>query len=71
MIFRPIRPVRVLGIRVQGLLGKRQGDLARSIGRVVGGHLVQHEDIVKALRGLDLWSNPPWPRRSTSCAHCP
>ena len=54
MIFRPIRPVRVLGIRVQGLLGKRQADLARSIGRVVGGHLVQHEDIVRAMRGLDL-----------------
>jgi uncharacterized membrane protein YheB (UPF0754 family) len=54
MIFRPIRPVRVLGVRVQGLLGKRQQDLARSIGRVVGGHLVQHEDIVQAMRGLDL-----------------
>ena len=54
MIFRPIRPVRVLGIRVLGLLGKRQADLARSIGRVVGGHLVQHEDIVRAMRGLDL-----------------
>lgn len=54
MIFRPIRPVNVLGVRVQGLLGKRQGDLAHSIGRVVGGHLVQHEDIVRALRGLDL-----------------
>jgi uncharacterized membrane protein YheB (UPF0754 family) len=54
MIFRPIRPVRVLGVRVQGLIGKRQGDLARSIGRVVGGHLVEHKDVLAAFAKIDL-----------------
>ena len=54
MIFRPIHPVRVLGFRVQGLMGRRQQDLARSIGRVVGSHLVQHEDIVRGMNKLDL-----------------
>jgi uncharacterized membrane protein YheB (UPF0754 family) len=54
MIFRPIRPVRVLGLRLQGLIGRRQQDLAASIGRVVGEHLVQHEDLARALAGVDL-----------------
>lgn len=54
MIFRPIRPVNVLGIRVQGLIGKRQKDLADRIGRVVGEHLVQHEDIVASFAKVDV-----------------
>ncbi len=54
MIFRPIRARRLLGLRVQGLIGRRQQDLAQAIGRVVGDHLVEHEDVVKALNKLDF-----------------
>lgn len=54
MIFRPLRPVRVLGLRVQGLVPRRQQELARAIGRVVGTHLVEHQDIVKSLDQFDL-----------------
>ena len=54
MIFRPIRERRILGIRVQGLIGKRQQELASAIGRVVGEHLVEHKDIVRALNKLDF-----------------
>jgi uncharacterized membrane protein YheB (UPF0754 family) len=54
MIFRPIRPVRILGIKIQGLIGRRQQDLAESIGRVVGAHLVEHKDIVRAMNKLDF-----------------
>ena len=54
MIFRPIRPVNVFGLKVQGLIGRRQRELARSIGDVVGDHLVQHEDIVRGFRDVDL-----------------
>lgn len=54
MIFRPIRPVNLLGLRVQGLMGRRQKELARSIGDVVGDHLVQHEDIVRGFKNVDL-----------------
>ncbi len=54
MIFRPIRPISFLGIRVQGLIGKRQHELAESIGRVVGDHLVQHKDIVGSLAQFDF-----------------
>jgi uncharacterized membrane protein YheB (UPF0754 family) len=56
MIFRPIRPVNVLGLKIQGLIGRRQGDLAQSIGDVVGDHLVQHADIVQGFRNVDLES---------------
>ncbi len=54
MIFRPVRPRRFLGLRWQGLIGRRQKELAASIGRVVGDHLVRHEDIVKVFAAIDL-----------------
>lgn len=54
MIFRPHRPVRVLGLPLQGVVARRQEDLARSIGRVVGEHLLSHDDIARGLAGLDL-----------------
>ena len=56
MIFRPIRPVSICGIKVQGLLARRQNDLADSIGRVVGDHLVRHEDVMAALASVDFES---------------
>ena len=54
MIFRPIKPRRFLFFRVQGLIGRRQQDLAKAIGRVVGNHLVEHKDIVRGLNHLDF-----------------
>ena len=56
MIFRPIRPRRFLGLRFQGLVGRRQAELARAIGRVVGTHLVEHKDLVSSLDQLDFAS---------------
>ena len=54
MIFRPIRPRQFLGLRLQGLVGRRQQALARAIGRVVGTHLVEHKDLVASLEQLDF-----------------
>ena len=54
MIFRPVRPSSILGFRVQGLIGRRQRELAESIGQVVGDHLVRHEDVVKSLSHVDF-----------------
>jgi uncharacterized membrane protein YheB (UPF0754 family) len=56
MIFRPIRARRILGFRLQGLVGRRQPELAAAIGRVVGDHLVEHQDIVRSIGKLDLES---------------
>ena len=54
MLFRPLRPRRILGLRIQGLVPRRQGELAESIGRVVGDHLIDHKDLVAALDRVDL-----------------
>jgi uncharacterized membrane protein YheB (UPF0754 family) len=54
MIFRPVKPVRVLGITFQGLVPRRQAELAASVGRVVGDHLFSHEDMLEALGRIDL-----------------
>jgi len=54
MIFRPVRPVRVLGFTLQGLVPRRQAELAASVGRVVGEHLLSHDDLAAALNRVDL-----------------
>lgn len=54
MIFRPVRPVRILGFTFQGLVPRRQAELAASVGRVVGDHLFSHEDMLEALGRIDL-----------------
>lgn len=56
MIFRPLQPRRFLFFKLQGLVGRRQHELAKAIGRVVGAHLVEHKDIVRSLNKLDLES---------------
>ena len=54
MIFRPIRPINILGIKIQGLMPRRQADMAKSIGEIVGDHLVSHKDIAKGLSKFDM-----------------
>jgi len=54
MIFRPIKARSILGLRLQGLVPRRQQELAEAIGRVVGNHLIEHKDIVRGLDELDL-----------------
>ncbi len=54
MIFRPVKPVNVLGFKIQGLMAKRQQDMARSIGDVVGDHLVSTRDIADGLKDFDM-----------------
>lgn len=56
MIFRPIKPVNILGFKLQGLMPRRQHDMAASIGNVVGEHLFGHQDIAKGLQDFDLSS---------------
>ncbi len=47
MIFRPYKPVRLLGpIVIQGLLPKRRYDLARTIGEVVETELFSVDDLL-------------------------
>ena len=54
MIFRPLKRRRILFVPFHGLVPRRQKELAKSIGKVVGSHLVEHKDIVKSFEKLDF-----------------
>ncbi|PIE22424.1 MAG: hypothetical protein CSA62_12480 [Planctomycetota bacterium] len=54
MLFRPHEPKRFLFFTAHGLIPKRQGDLAKKIGELVGQHLVGHEDLIRAFDAIDL-----------------
>lgn len=54
MIFRPLKRRRILFVPFHGLVPRRQKELAKSIGRVVGSHLVEHKDIVRSFEKLDF-----------------
>ena len=45
MIFRPRKQIKFLGLKLHGLIPRRQRDLAESIGETVESELVSHEDI--------------------------
>ena len=50
MLFRPLQPVRFLGMTFQGLVPRRQRDLAEKIGETVESNLISHRDIEKILQ---------------------
>ena len=54
MIFRPHRPVRILGITLQGLVPRRQKELALSIGETVERDLISGKDVTKLLQSPDM-----------------
>jgi uncharacterized membrane protein YheB (UPF0754 family) len=54
MIFRPIKQKNILGFKVQGLMPRRQPEMAKSIGAVVGDHLLRHDDLIKGLASVDF-----------------
>jgi len=49
MLFRPIRPVRILFFRLQGVLPKRKEQIATSIGETVEAQFVNKEELLQGL----------------------
>lgn len=52
MLFRPLRPWRVLGVRLPltpGIIPAKRGELAQRMGEMVGAHLLTAEDVRRAL----------------------
>lgn len=45
MIFRPRKPISILGFKLWGLIPKRKADLAIKIGETIEKELISHEDI--------------------------
>jgi uncharacterized membrane protein YheB (UPF0754 family) len=54
MIFRPRREIRILGIRVIGLIPKRKHDLAVKIAQTIEKELISHKDILAILQSEDF-----------------
>jgi uncharacterized membrane protein YheB (UPF0754 family) len=54
MLFRPRQPHVILGLLLQGVIPKRQRDLALKVGEVVEEELLNSEDILKAINTEEL-----------------
>lgn len=53
MLFRPHKPTRLLGITLQGLVPRRQKEIAKSLGSMIERDLFSQDDIHAALSGAE------------------
>ncbi len=53
LLLKPVRPVNILGFRLQGLLPRRQGELAERISSAIAERFLTREDILAFLRQVD------------------
>lgn len=54
MLFRPREPIRFAGLRLQGLIPRRQNDLADTVGRIVEEELFNQHLIREEILQIDL-----------------
>ena len=54
MLFRPRRPINLLGINWQGLIPRRQADLAQKTADIIETELLQQHTIRELIKGVDL-----------------
>lgn len=54
MIFRPKKAFNFLGIKIQGLVPKRQTELASSMGEMIQRDLISHSDVNQVLQGEEI-----------------
>ncbi len=53
MLFRPYKPVDILGFKVQGLIPKRRGEIAKSIAKGIEKELLSAKDLSDVLEEID------------------
>ncbi len=53
MLFRPHRPRKFMGLSLQGLVPRRQKEIAHSLGAMIERDLFSHADIQQALQGVE------------------
>ena len=53
-IFRPRRPVNILGLKIQGIVPKKRHEIAMSIGRSVERDMISFEDFQDIIKQTDL-----------------
>lgn len=54
MMFRPREPVNILGYTIQGLIPRRQADIARKIGEVVERELLSLDDLIDQIKTPEM-----------------
>ena len=53
LLLKPVRPINILGFRIQGLLPRRQADLAERISEAIAREFIKEEDIMVLLKRVD------------------
>lgn len=53
LLLKPVKPVNILGFRLQGLLPRRQAELAERISAAIAEKFLTREDILNFLRQVD------------------
>jgi uncharacterized membrane protein YheB (UPF0754 family) len=53
LLLKPVHPINILGIRVQGLLPRRQADLADRISEAIAREFLKEADILEFLKQVD------------------
>ncbi len=53
LLLKPVRPINILGFKIQGLLPRRQADLAERISEAIAREFLKEEDILGFLKRID------------------
>lgn len=53
LLMKPVRPINVLGFKIQGLLPRRQAELADRISEAIAERFLTHDDILAFIRQVD------------------
>lgn len=54
MLFRPRKPMRILGITWQGLIPRRQDDLSKQTAEIIESEILQQHVIRNAIQSIDI-----------------
>jgi uncharacterized membrane protein YheB (UPF0754 family) len=53
LLLKPVKPINILGIKIQGLLPRRQAELAERISAAIAERFLTRDDILNFLRQVD------------------
>lgn len=54
MLFKPRSPISILGFNFQGVIPKRRGEIAETIGKTIENELLTKGDLLNAIKNVDL-----------------
>ena len=57
MVFRPYKPISILGLKIHGLIPKRKLDIAQRLAETIEKSLINKDDIAKGLKSEETLSS--------------